>query len=181
MEQKKHHGRSPQPSPASHRAERKAGTQTKDRSEARTRRSTPERAGASANFLSIQARRLTRRVRRLRRHIQDLRQENQACNFPESDALPVQLLLLGWNMLPMLGSLIWERISRRRKQFFRWVSDQFARIRWKKLHPAAFIGGGDVYKRQSLHGRQRFTPNIVSGSRRGLRRSHGTTGMRYGI
>lgn len=142
MEQKKHHGRSPQPSPASHRAERKAGTQTKDRSEARTRRSTPERAGASANFLSIQARRLTRRVRRLRRHIQDLRQENQACNFPESDALPVQLLLLGWNMLPMLGSLIWERISRRRKQFFRWVSDQFARIRWKKLHPAAFIGGG---------------------------------------
>ena len=48
MEQKKHHGRSPQPSPASHRAERKAGTQTKDRSEARTRRSTPERAGASA-------------------------------------------------------------------------------------------------------------------------------------
>ena len=100
MEQKKHHGRSPQPSPASHRAERKAGTQTKDRSEARTRRSTPERAGASANFLSIQARRLTRRVRRLRRHIQDLRQENQACNFPESDALPVELCFLAGTCFP---------------------------------------------------------------------------------
>ena len=100
MEQKKHHGRSPQPSPASHRAERKAGTQTKDRSEARTRRSTPERAGASANFLSIQARRLTRRVRRLRRHIQDLRQENQAVNFRKPEPLPWSFCFLAGICFP---------------------------------------------------------------------------------
>ena len=56
---------------------------------AAARRSQTPKADAVTLFL----RRLQRRSRRLRRRIEDLRQEDQNRNFPESDAVPVQVLL----------------------------------------------------------------------------------------
>lgn len=96
----------------------------------------------AANFLSIQVRRLMRRVRLMRRRVQQLRRENQARNFPESDALPVLWLLLGWNMLPMLGSLVWERITVVRKRLFGGLTACLSKVRWKRLNPATFLGVG---------------------------------------
>ncbi len=102
-----------------------------------------KRAPYGVHFLVLQLRRLRRRARRLHKHVQNLRAEERAYNFPESDALPVQLLLLAWNMLPMLGSLLWERFDRVRKQLLARLAGPLSKIRWKKqLHPAAFIGSG---------------------------------------
>ena len=99
---------------------------------AAARRSQTPKADAVTLFL----RRLQRRSRRLRRRIEDLRQEDQNRNFPESDAVPVQVLLLGWNMLPMLGSTVRERFTGRRK--YRRTSER----EWGRLHPALFMGVG---------------------------------------
>ena len=98
----------------------------------------------AASLLSIYIRRLLRRIRIVRRHVQELRQENMARNFPESDAVPVQLLLLGWNMLPMLASLVWERVCAWPKKLLRPLLDRLPRLpkRRRRMHPATFIGAG---------------------------------------
>ena len=101
-----------------------------------------KRSGSTANLLAIYVRRLRRRVRVIRRRIQNLRQENLARNFPESDALPVQLLLLGWNMLPMLGSLLWERVCGWPRKVMRPLIDRLPKMRRRRVHPATFIGAG---------------------------------------
>ena len=119
-------------------APQKAASAIEDRRE----ETVPARRREAANFLSIQVRRLMRRVRLTRRRIQHLRQENQARNFPESDALPVLWLLLGWNMLPMLGSLVWERITTLRKRIFGALKARLPKVRWKRLNPATFLGVG---------------------------------------
>lgn len=116
--------------------ERPKGRQTS------ARRREEDKNRPAANFLSIQVRRLMRRVRLMRRRVQQLRQENQARNFPESDALPVLWLLLGWNMLPMLGSLVWERITAVRKRLFGGLTARLSKVRWKRLNPATFLGVG---------------------------------------
>ena len=120
--------------------------QTSARSETQGRRSAPAAGTRSANALALWVRRLRRQIRRLRRRVENLRAEERAYNFPESDALPVQLLLLGWNMLPMLGSLLWERIQGVRRGAAQRVGGLlgrcFGKIPRRKLHPAAFIGGG---------------------------------------
>ena len=95
--------------------------QTSARSETQGRRSAPAAGTRSANPLALWVRRLRRQIRRLRRRVENLRAEERAYNFPESDALPVQLLLLGWNMLPMLGSLLWERVKSARGRFVQWL------------------------------------------------------------
>jgi len=107
---------------------------------AEDRRETP----AGANPLAVYIRRFQRQVRRLRRRIRHLRLQNQVRAFPESDALPVQLLLLGWNMLPMLGSLLREHTWGRRKRASRHRTNLFSKLPVRNPHPAVFIGGGCV-------------------------------------
>ena len=120
--------------------------QASDRSENQNPRRAPSGGTSSANPLAIYIRRLTRQLRRLRRRVENLRAEERAYNFPESDALPGQLLLLGWNMLPMLGSLLWERIKGARRQaagrLSGFLGKYLGKIPRRKVHPAAFIGGG---------------------------------------
>ena len=153
MDQKhsrKRAGPSPQKRPAvsEHTAAQKraASTQTAaadtSAQQPASRRTASEPSTPSTNFLSIQIRRLRRRIRRIRHRVRNLRAEERAYNFPESDALPVQLLLLGWNMLPMLGSLLWERFKSLRRQLLARLTGPLSKIRWKKIHPAAFIGSG---------------------------------------
>ncbi len=78
------------------------------------------------------------RAKRRWRHIV---REKRAHNFPESERLPIQLLLFGWCMLPMLGSVLREHTWGRRRR----AAHQKSAVRlWldaHKLHPAAFLGG----------------------------------------
>ena len=78
----------------------------------------------------------------LRRHWRRLVREKKAKRFPESERLPVQLLLLVWGLIPMLGGLLGERLRLRRKQRGERVwalRDRLSRLR---IHPLAFLGGG---------------------------------------
>ena len=59
---------------------------------------------------------LAEKAKETRRHWRRLVRERRAKRFPESERLPVQLLLLAWGMLPTLGSLLGERVRTRRKQ-----------------------------------------------------------------
>ena len=142
-EDRKRSGRSP--AREERTAPRKTAAALEERSEGQqpsARRREGDQNRPAANFLSIQVRRLMRRVRLMRRRVQQLHRENQARNFPESDALPVLWLLLGWNMLPMLGSLVWERITALRKRLFGGLAARLSKVRWKRLNPATFLGVG---------------------------------------
>ena len=59
---------------------------------------------------------LAEKAKNTRRHWRRLVREKKAKRFPESERLPVQLLLLAWGMLPTLGGLLGERIRASRKQ-----------------------------------------------------------------
>ncbi len=87
-------------------------------------------------------RQMRRRSRRLRRNLRDLRREDQARNFPESDALMVQWLLLGWNMLPMVYSKLWERTWGQRHLLFQRLGGMLPARSRRSLHPALFMAGG---------------------------------------
>ena len=82
-----------------------------------------------------------KRVRRRWRHI--LR-EKQASHFPESNRLPIQILLLIWGIFPMWGSLLQERLwGRRKKAINRGSSRQERpeRSGHRILYPLLFLGG----------------------------------------
>ena len=87
---------------------------------------------------------LAEKAKETRRHWRRLVRERRAKRFPESERLPVQLLLLAWGMLPTLGSLLGERVRTRRKQRGERVSALRAKLgRWR-IHPLALLGGGCV-------------------------------------
>ena len=87
---------------------------------------------------------LAEKAKDTRRHWRRLAREKRAKRFPESERLPVQLLLLAWGMLPTLGSILGERIRAHRKQRVRRTSALRARLgRWH-IHPLALLGGGCV-------------------------------------
>ena len=101
----------------------------------------PESRTKRADPLTRFLRRLRRRERQILQTIERLHQEDRERNFPESDALFVQLLLLGWNMLPMLGSVLRERTLGRRRESFRRGSGRERRRR-SPIYPILFLGTG---------------------------------------
>ena len=88
---------------------------------------------------------LAEKAKNTRRHWRRLVREKKAKRFPESERLPVQLLLLAWGMLPTLGGLLGERIRASREQRRERVSALRAKLghRWR-LHPAMLLCGGCV-------------------------------------
>lgn len=66
--------------------------------------------------LSAFGQEVARRFRWFRRRIRRVMREARAQHFPESDRLLVQWVLLCWGLLPLLGSLLRERLKGRRKQ-----------------------------------------------------------------
>lgn len=81
----------------------------------------------------------TRRARRRWRHIV---REKKAKNFPESERVPIQLLLFGWSMLPMLGAHLREATWGRRKRLMNRFGQARTWAEHHKVHPAAFLGVG---------------------------------------
>lgn len=82
--------------------------------------------------------------RRLTQGARLLAQEKKSNRFPESEFAAVQLLLLVWGCLPMVGSALQERLLRRRKRSAR--ARTRARSRWDelRLNPAIFLSGALV-------------------------------------
>jgi len=83
--------------------------------------------------------RAIRRVRLAGRRLYQFVREEQAYNFPESDSLLVQLVLLLWNMLPMAASVVKEKIWKGQKRLFHRTGAVMKRMTRRKLHPAAFM------------------------------------------
>ena len=78
-------------------------------------------------------------LRWCRRRWRHIVHEKRAHRFPESERVPIQLLLFAWGMVPMLGGRIRESTWGRRKRSI----GRFGRMRaWmerRKTHPAAFL------------------------------------------
>ena len=83
--------------------------------------------------------RFVRSMRRGHRRLYQFVREEQAQNFPESDSVIIQLMLLAWNMLPVGLSFLKERIGAGRKKLLHGTGGFFRRISRKKIHPAAFM------------------------------------------
>ena len=102
----------------------------------RARRQQEEIRPLKAAYLAVE-----HELTRLRCRWRHLVREKRARNFPESERLPVQLLLFAWCMLPMLGSKLREHIWGRRR---RAASKSARRNGWverRRLHPVVFLGG----------------------------------------
>jgi len=82
----------------------------------------------------------TRRVKLAQRRLYQFVREEQARNFPESDSVVVQLLLLLWNMLPMIFSVLKERLWKLKKRLFHGTRGAAKKASRRKLHPALYMG-----------------------------------------
>lgn len=92
--------------------------------------------------VAILCRRTFRRAKRLWRYLRNTMLEEQARHFPEADSALVCLILLSWNMLPMLFSLLREHIRRPQIQLPRRLVNRMNNTRGKRLHPVAFLTAG---------------------------------------
>jgi len=68
--------------------------------------------------------------------------ENKAHRFPESERLPIQLVLLFWGLLPMWGSLIQERVLQKNSASRQKSAQSAQKKRRWRIHPIVFLGGG---------------------------------------
>ena len=82
---------------------------------------------------------MRQRVRGRIRHWRYIIRENRARNFPESERTVIQLALFVWNLVPMLGAHIRERLDHRRRRGARKTFPNL--FGGRKIHPAAFLGG----------------------------------------
>ena len=86
---------------------------------------------------------LAEKTKQARRHWRRLVREKKAKRFPESEHLPVQVLLLAWGEIPMLGGLLREQFREKRKAWSgKAAAFQAKTARWRHIHPLAFLGGG---------------------------------------
>ena len=84
-------------------------------------------------FLSTEFRRARRRWRHIVR-------EKKAKRFPESDRMPVQLMLFIWSLVPMAAGRLGEWTLARRKQMHGRLNRIGLWMERHRLHPAAFLG-----------------------------------------
>jgi len=97
----------------------------------------PRRRRHRDTIFSTALRTVGKNLQRVRRRWYHIVREERRHNFPESDRLPVMLILFLWNLLPMAGSLLREQIlGKRRKRA------QREGRRSRQLHPAVFLGVG---------------------------------------
>lgn len=82
----------------------------------------------------------SQKLQRARRRWAHIRREQEAHRFPESNRLPIQLVLLVRGMVPLLGSRLREGTWGRRKQLLHHFGDLRAWLEHKRAHPAGFLG-----------------------------------------
>ncbi|MCI8818356.1 MAG: peptidoglycan DD-metalloendopeptidase family protein [Oscillibacter sp.] len=79
-----------------------------------------------------------------RRRWRRIVRENKAHRFPESERLPVQMMLFFWGMLPMWGNLFQERVLQKNSASRQKSAQSAQRKRRWRIHPVAFLAGGCV-------------------------------------
>lgn len=115
--------------------------------EARTAVAEPEKqplpVGEAAGQLERWYQAGRKQMRHVRRRWYHIRKEHRRHNFPESDRLPIQLVLLAWNLLGMLGSLIHEKVWGRQRELLRKAAAGTHRIENnRRLRPVTFMMAG---------------------------------------
>ena len=117
---------------------------TRQADTARTAPTRRERKGRQPEgFLAVVDRtcqELLSRMRRTRRRWRHIVREKRAKRFPESERLPIQLLLFGWGMLPMAGSRLREATWGRRKRTINRFGHMRGWMEAHRVHPAVFLG-----------------------------------------
>ena len=122
---------------SSQRRGRTSSRTARDRQGAPRRPRQPERLEGAAPRRTIAQRRLHFR-RRWRRIVR----ENKAHRFPESERLPIQLMLFFWGLLPMWGSLLQERVLQKNSASRQKSAQSAQKKRRWRVHPAVFLVGG---------------------------------------
>ncbi len=79
-----------------------------------------------------------------RRRWRRIVRENKAHRFPESERLPIQLMLFFWGLLPMWGSLLQERVLQKNSASRQKSAQSAQKKRRWRIHPLVFLGGGCV-------------------------------------
>ena len=80
-------------------------------------------------------------LKRAKRRWRHILREKQDSHFPESNRLPIQVLLLIWGILPMWGSLLEEHTWGRRKRAINRGTSKAERSGHRVLYPLLFLGG----------------------------------------
>ena len=112
----------------------------------RERRSAPPRKPRPPERRETRSPRETIAQKRLhfRRRWRRIVRENKAHRFPESERLPIQLMLFFWGLLPMWGSLLQERVLLKNSASRQKSAQSAQRKRRWRVHPAVFLAGGCV-------------------------------------
>lgn len=79
-----------------------------------------------------------------RRRWRRIVRENKAHRFPESERLPIQLMLFFWGLLPMWASLLQERVLQKNSASRQKSAQSAQKKRRWRIHPLVFLGGGCV-------------------------------------
>ena len=85
---------------------------------------------------------LQHNLKHSRKQFKYIAREKRANRFPESDSLPVQLLLFAWGLLPALASKLTEFARIRRRKGINRASQMWHWVERHRMHPAAFLGVG---------------------------------------
>lgn len=132
--------------PEAREPERRTPRRSASHRSSRERRSAPSRARRTepAENLSLRES-IAQRKLHFRRRWRRIVRENKAHRFPESERLPIQLMLFFWGMLPMWGSLLQERVLQKNSASRQKDAQKSAqkKRRWR-VHPLVFLGSGCV-------------------------------------
>ena len=80
---------------------------------------------------------------RVRRRWYQIVREVRRHNFPESERFLIQFILFAWNMLPMVGSLLREKLVGRRRQALQKAKKGYAGFeKRRRAHPVGFMLAG---------------------------------------
>ncbi len=120
---------------------RRSPSHSRERRSAAPRKTRPpeRREGSLSPRQAIAQKRLHFR-RRWRRIVR----ENKAHRFPESERLPIQLMLFFWGLLPMWGSILQERVLQKNSASRQKSAQSAQKKRRWRIHPVVFLGGGCV-------------------------------------
>lgn len=121
---------------AERRERRRSPSPSRERRAPRKARPAEERESRSPRQ-TIAEKRLHFR-RRWRRIVR----ENKAHRFPESERLPIQLMLFFWGLLPMWGSLLQERVLQKNSASRQKSAQSAQKKRRWRIHPLVFLAGG---------------------------------------
>ena len=121
---------------------------TDQRAPRREKETAPRRRASSArlvedeNILERAYYAVLRFVRRSGRRWRRIVREKQDHHFPESDRLPVKLLLFVWCMLPMAASRVGEAYHKATRRAVRSAEKDIAWVERHPMHPVIFLGVG---------------------------------------